>query len=287
MIAVTGATGALGGRVASLLAERDVPIRRVVRDPSRAPSLPDVEVRGDASYADGEAMRRGFEGADTVFLVSAGEDEHRIDLHRNAVDAAAATGVRRIVYTSWVYARPDTAFTFGRDHFGTEEHVKQAGLEWTFLRDSIYTDYVAYFAGADGVIRGPAGDGRVATVVRDDIAECAAVVLAEDGHAGKAYEITGPERLDADARAAVFAELGGRAVEVVQVDDAGYAAGMAEATGMPLPVAELYATFGTATRIGALDALSDDFETLTGQAPRSLRDVLTAATPAGAPPACT
>ena len=98
MIAVTGATGAVGGRVAALLAERGVPQRLVVRDASRAPRIEGAEVADGASYADGDAMRRAFEGADTVFLVSAGEDEHRVDLHRSAVDAAVAAGVERIVY---------------------------------------------------------------------------------------------------------------------------------------------------------------------------------------------
>jgi uncharacterized protein YbjT (DUF2867 family) len=273
VIAVTGATGALGGRVASLLAERDVPIRLVVRDPSRAPSLPDVEVRGDASYADGEAMRRGFEGADTVFLVSAGEDEHRIDLHRNVVDAAADAGVRRIVYTSWVYARPDTAFTFGRDHFGTEEHVKQAGLEWTFLRDSIYTDYVAYFAGADGVIRGPAGDGRVATVVRDDIAECAAVVLAEDGHAGKAYEMTGPEAFTLAEAAEVVSRFAGR--EVTFVNETLEEARASRApSGAPAWEIEGWVTTYVAIAQGELDRVSDDVERLIERPPQSLEQFL-------------
>jgi uncharacterized protein YbjT (DUF2867 family) len=127
VIAVTGAAGALGGRVAAGLAAAGVEQRLVVRDPSRAPSLDGVDVAGGAEYADGEAMRRAFDGADTVLLVSAGEDIDRVSLHRNAVDAAVAAGVERIVYTSFAAAAPDTAFTFGRDHFHTEEHIKATG----------------------------------------------------------------------------------------------------------------------------------------------------------------
>lgn len=127
MIAVTGATGALGGRVAALLAERRVAQRLVARDPGRAPRIEGAEVVGAASYGDGKAMRRAFEGVGTVFFVSAGEDQHRVDLHRSVVDAAAAAGVERIVYTSFLAAAPDTTFTFGRDHFHTEEHIKRSG----------------------------------------------------------------------------------------------------------------------------------------------------------------
>jgi uncharacterized protein YbjT (DUF2867 family) len=259
--------------VASQLAEREVPIRLVVRDASRAPSFPGVEVRGDASYADGDAMRRGFEGADTVFLVSAGEDEHRIDLHRSAVDAAAAAGVRRIVYTSWVCATPDTAFTFGRDHFNTEEHIRQSGLEWTFLRDSIYTDYVPFFAGADGVIRGPAGDGRVATVVRNDIAECAAAVLADDGHAGQAYEMTGPETFTLTEAAELVGQFAGR--EVSFVDETIEEARASRApSGAPAWEIEGWVTTYVSIARGELDRVSGDVERLTGRKPQSLEQFL-------------
>jgi uncharacterized protein YbjT (DUF2867 family) len=259
--------------VASLLAERGAPMRLVVRDASRAPRFPGVDVLGDASYADGEAMRRGFEGADTVFLVSAGEDEHRIDLHRSAVDAAAAAGVQRIVYTSWLCATPDTAFTFGRDHFNTEEHIRRSGMDWTFLRDSIYTDYVPFFAGADGVTRGPAGAGRVATVVRSDIAECAAVVLSDDGHAGQAYEMTGPEAFTL----AEAAELLGRhaGCEVSFVDETIEEARASRApSGAPGWEIEGWVTTYVSIADGELDRVSGDVERLTGHEPQSLEQFL-------------
>ena len=195
MIAVTGATGALGGRVAAGLAELGVAQRLVVRDPSRAPSLPNADVVGGASYADGDAMRRAFEGADTVLFVSAHEERNRIDVHRGVVDAAVAAGVERIVYTSFVGAAPDTVFTFGRDHFHTEEHIKASPLRWTLMRDNFYLDFMPLFVGEDGAIRGPAADGRAAVVARDDIAASAVAVLSGDRHDGATYEMTGPESL--------------------------------------------------------------------------------------------
>jgi NAD(P)H dehydrogenase (quinone) len=273
VIAVTGATGALGGRVAALLAERGAPMRLVVRDPSRAPQLASVEVVGGASYGDGDAMRRAFEDVETVFLVSAGDDEHRIDLHRSAVDAAAAAGARRIVYTSYLHAQPDTVFTFGRDHFDTEEHIKASGLEWTFLRDSMYLDVVPYFVGEDGLIRGPAGDGRVSAVARDDIAASAAVALTEDGHAGAAYDMTGPEAFS-------MAEAADRVGRVVR-RDLGYvnetleeARASRAPTGAPAWKIEGWVTSYVAVGAGEWARLSDDVERLTGRKPRSLEDFL-------------
>ena len=147
-------------------------------------------------YSDGEAMRRALDGVDVLFLPSAAEHPDRVSLHRSAVDAAAAAGVGRLVYTSFLAAAPDCVFTFGRDHFHTEALIRESGVGFTFLRDSIYLDYVPFFASAEGVIRGPAGDGRVAAVARDDVAACAVTALLDPQHEGRAYEVTGGRGAD-------------------------------------------------------------------------------------------
>jgi NAD(P)H dehydrogenase (quinone) len=273
VIAVTGASGAVGGRVAARLAELGVPQRLVVRDASRAPQIEGVEVADGASYADGEAMRRGFEGADTVFLVSAGEDRHRVDLHRSAVDAAVAAGVERIVYTSFFAAAPDTAFTFGRDHFHTEEHIKQTPLRWTFLRDNIYLDFMPFFAGDDGVIRGPAGDGRAAVVARDDIAAAATVVLTEDGHEGAVYNMSGPESLTLHEAAQQVAQAAGRPVTYVPetIEEARASRAPSGAEDWEI---EGWVTTYVAIAAGELEQVSPDIERLTGRRPITLADFL-------------
>src|SRR5215212_7997893 len=114
LIAVCGATGALGGRVAAHLSERGAAIRLIVRDPARAPALDGAEVAVAAGYHDTEEMTAALRGAATVFLVSGRESPNRLDEHRSAVDAAVAAGVGRIVYTSFANASPDTAFKLGR-----------------------------------------------------------------------------------------------------------------------------------------------------------------------------
>ena len=176
VIAVTGATGGLGGRVARRLAERGVGQRLVVRDPGRAPELAGAEVAA-GSYDDPDGLRRAFEGAATLFMVSASEDPDRLRLHANVVDAAVGAGVERVVYTSFYGAGPECTFTFGRDHWHTEQRIRDSGLRHTFLRDNLYIDFMPLLVGPDGVIRGPAADGRVAAVARDDIADVAVAVL--------------------------------------------------------------------------------------------------------------
>jgi NAD(P)H dehydrogenase (quinone) len=273
VIAVTGATGHVGGRVAALLAERGVEQRLVVRDPARAPQLDGVEVAGGASYGDGEAMRRAFDGADTVFLVSAGEDEHRVDLHRSAVDAAVRAGAERIVYTSFAGAAADCTFTFGRDHFHTEEHVKSTGVGWTFLRDNIYIDYVPFFAGEDGVIRGPAGNGRLAAVTREDIAQSAVAVLTGDDHVGQTYVMTGPEAFTLAEAAERVSRAAGRPVTYVEETMEEARASRAP-SGAPAWEIEGWVTTYAAIAVGEVEEVSGDVERLTGRPPMTLDEFL-------------
>ena len=84
---------------------------------------------------------------------------------------AVAAGVAHLVYTSFYGAAPDATFTLARDHWATEEHIRASGLAFTFLRDNLYADFLPLMADEHGVIRGPAGDGRVAAVAIDDVAD--------------------------------------------------------------------------------------------------------------------
>lgn len=216
MIGVTGATGHLGGGVARRLRAAGVPLRLVVRDPARLPA--DLAEAGEvraATYADGPAMTAALEGVDTLYLVSAAEDLHRVDLHVTAVDAALAAGVTRIVYTSFVNADPDATFTFVRDHFATEVHIRSTGVDHTFLRSSLYVDFLPAMVGDDGVLRGPAGPadgGRISWVARDDIADVAAAVLQAGSTPEEWYDVTGPEALTVAETLAVLSEVTGREI---------------------------------------------------------------------------
>ena len=218
LIAVTGATGTLGRRVAARLTGRqDVDLRLVVRSAGRAADVPGAEVvENPGGYADGDGFREALQGAHTVYLVSAAEAEDRLQQHLTAVEAATAAGVRRIVYTSFAGASPDATFTLARQHHATEQAIAATGLRHTFLRHNMYADFVPFFAvgGEGAVIAAPAGDGRTAFVSRDDLADVAAAVLRDDSGRfdGQALEVTGPEALTLAEAAAVLTEVTGRPV---------------------------------------------------------------------------
>jgi NAD(P)H dehydrogenase (quinone) len=272
LIAVTGATGGLGGRVARRLAGRGVAQRLVVRDAGRAPELDGAEV-AVATYGDGEAMRRALDGVATLLLVSASEAADRVKLHTTAVDAAAAAGVERVVYTSFFGAAPDCTFTFGRDHWHTEEALKASGVRYTFLRDNLYIDFLPLMAGADGVIRGPAGDGRVAAVARDDIADAAVAVLLGDSGGGRGYDMTGPEAL---TLAEVAEELSGVAGRPIAYQEETIEEAYASRASYGAPDWEVDGWVSTYTAIanGDLERVSGDLEAVAGHPPMRLADFL-------------
>jgi uncharacterized protein YbjT (DUF2867 family) len=271
LIAVTGSTGALGGRVAARLAPAGVRQRLVVRDPARAPDLPNVEIV-QATYDDAAALRDAFAGADAVFLVSAAEHPDRVRQHLTAVDAVAAAGVERVVYTSFLRASPDATFTLARHHWATEERLQEHDLAYTALRDSMYLDFLPFMAGAEGVIRGPADDGRVAMVARDDIADVAVAVLLGDGHERTTYDITGAALHTMAEYAAELAEVSGR--EVTFEDETIEQAWQSRASyGAPDWEVEGWITSYTSIASGELAVVSDTVARLAGHPPTTLRQL--------------
>lgn len=271
--AVTGSTGRLGGRVARRLAAEGAAQTLLARDPARAPRLPGATVV-PGSYDDRDAVVRALRGVDRLLMVSAAETADRVDTHRVFVDAAAEAGVGHLVYISFYGAAPDATFTLARDHWHTEQHIRASGVPFTFLRDNLYADFMPGLVGDDGVIRGPAGEGRVAVVAQDDIADAATAVLtAAPDHAGATYDLTGPEALTLGEIAAVLTEATGRTV--------GY---------RPQSVAEAYrtrASYGapdwqldawvstyTAIAAGELAGVTDCVPRLTGRPATPLADVV-------------
>ena len=282
MIAVTGATGALGRRVVERLAAAgDVPLRLVVRDPARAPHAPGAEVVANpGGYRDPEGLRAALTGADTLYLVSAAEAEDRLRQHFDAVDAAVAAGVRRIVYTSFLNARPDAVFTLVRQHAATEAHIAATGVRATFLRHSMYADFVPFFATLEedrAVIAAPAGDGRTGFVSRDDLADVATAVLLRDDEEldGQALDVTGPEALSMADAAAVLSEVTGRPAEYrpQTVEEAWTTR---RPSGHPDWEIEGWVTSYLAIAAGELATVTDVVPRLTGHPARTVADHLRA-----------
>jgi len=273
VIAVTGATGALGGRVARQVAAglegADATLRLVVRDASRAMQLPGAEVTTfPGGYADGPGFTAALEGVHTLYLVSAAEADDRLQQHLTAVGAAADAGVQRIVYTSFLGASPAAVFTLVRQHHATEEAIAATGVRHTFLRHSMYADFVPFFAVLEGdraVIAAPAGEGRTSFVSRDDCADVGAAVLLDDSGRfdGRALDVTGPSALTMAEAAGVLEQITGRPAEFRdQTVDEAWAT--RRPSGHPDWEIEGWVTSYLAIRDGELAAVSDVVPEVTG-----------------------
>lgn len=263
LVALTGSTGAVGGVAARLLADAGVPLRLLVRDPARAPRLDGADIRV-AAYGDPSCVE-ALTGIDTVFMVSAHESADRMDQHRSFVDAAVAAGVRHIVYLSFVGASATSGFTLARDHGATEDYIVASGLDWTFLRDNFYAEVLVKFADADGVIRGPAGTGRVAAVSQRDVGAVIAHVLSEPReHIAATYDLTGPEALTLSDVAAIARRITGRpfsfhdeTLDEARASRAHY--------GAPDWQVDAWISTYTAIRDGELQHVDDDISRLLGR----------------------
>ncbi|MGP9615798.1 NAD(P)H-binding protein [Arthrobacter sp. AOP36-A1-22] len=291
LIAITGATGKVGSRVARRLAGT-VRLRLFSRDVERAEAaaraLPRTTAAAEASaaaldFADQPGAVRALEGVDVVLMVSAEEASDRLAQHAAFIRAARAAGVGQIVYTSFFAAAPDAVFTLARDHFATEKLLADSGVPHTILRDNFYQDVFPLFAGDDHLLRGPAAEGRVSAVARDDVAAVAAVVLAEAAvawaagrepvHAGHTYDLTGPEAFDLHQAAAVMTEVTG--VQTRYLHET-VAEALASRDGLGAPDWQMDAWISTYTAIasGELEPVSADVERLLGRPAQSLRRTL-------------
>ena len=271
LIGVTGSTGELGRRVAVRLATRELPQRLIVRDLGRAPRLAGAEV-AQAAYEDGEAMRTALDGVQTLFLVS-GWGAERVEQHYSAIDAAVAAGVERIVYTSFLGAAPRATFTHAREHYLTEQHIRASGRRYTFLRSSFYLDRAPRWFSAEGIIQGPAGNGTIAWVSRDDIADVAVAVLIGSGHEGASYDITGDRALTLAEAAEEFTRATGlpASYRTETIEEARASRARYNPSEWEL---EAWVSTYVAIATGEMSVVSHTVQALTGHAPQTLGDYL-------------
>lgn len=289
MIVITGVSGALNGATADHVLERRPASELVVavRDVAKAQRFADrgVAVR-HMDYGDPASLRAAFEGADQLLLVSSG-DAHAdpVVLHGNAIDAAVAVGVGRVLYTSHQGAGPDTPFLPGRNHAATERLLAESGLPWTSLRNGYYAHSLSWLAGSwrDTEIMAMPADGPVSWTAREDEAEAAAVILVSD----RAYD--GPVTLTAGAAptfeelAAIASKLTGRSIEHVVVDEEAWIADQV-AAGRPDGVVRFTLGFYQAAGRGDFATVDPLLGELLGREPRAARDALGPLHPLERPP---
>jgi len=280
MIVITGATGQLGSLIVASLLER-VPAEEVgvsVRDPGRAADLAERGVRvrrGD--FSEPSSLADAFEGATQVLIVSANETgENAVGAHAAAIDAARAAGAERIVYTSHQGASADSPFAPMRDHAATEKYLAETGTPFTSLRNGFYATTVPFILGqalTTGEIVAPA-DGPVSWTTHADLAEAAAIILADPGRFdGPTPPLTALDTFDLEDVAGVLTKLTGRTIRRTVADDDEWAAGLA-AHGAPEALAPMLLGMFRAARRGGFSATSPTLGDLLGRPATALGSFL-------------
>lgn len=275
MILVTGASGTTGGATLAALATTGAPVRALTRDPARLDVPEGVEV-AQGSFDDAESLRRALDGVDRAYLVL-GSSPETLELEGAFVDAAKQAGVRHLVRLSVIGAdQPGSArMRFGAGHQAMEQLVRDSGLEWTFLRPN---GFMQNYLGQAATI---AADGRffstlspaavVSHVDARDIGEVAAKALTEDGHAGRAYALTGPEGVSDDQVAERLTAALGKPVEHVLIAPEDLRRNLI-AAGVPGwnadGLGELWAFYET----GHAGQVAPDVERVLGRPARSFED---------------
>ncbi len=278
MIIATGATGTLNGLTVEHLLER-IPAEQIgvsVRDPSRAGHLARRGVRvRQGSYDDPDALRRSFEGADQVLLVSSSDlTADVVSQHRAAIDAAVAAGARRILYTSTHGTAVDSPYPPLAIHAATEQHLAESGVAWTALRNGFYGD-PRQLLGAwreTGVIAMPA-DGPFSWVDRRDAAEAAAAILTSEDAVDGPVDLTLPEPITLTDFASSLTAITGRRISRTVVDDERWVS-ETTAGGTPEGVARFTLSMLRATRDGHFSRADPTLTQLLGRRPRGLTEQL-------------
>ncbi len=224
-IGVTGATGHLGRLVVEKLKERvsAESVVALVRNPQKAADLA-IEAR-EFDYNKAEGLAAPLQGIDTLLLISGNEIGQRAPQHANVINAARQAGVKWIVYTSLLHA-DKSSLSLAGEHLATEAALKASGIPYTLLRNGWYTEnYTGSVQGAiaGGAFIGSAGDGKIASAARADLAEAAAVVLTGEGHQGKVYELAGDEAYTLTELAAEISHQTGKDIPYKNLPETEYA----------------------------------------------------------------
>ena len=208
--------------VSRLCKENGIKVRNLARNKEKAEKMGFSDVF-KSSYDKSEDTIKSLEGIDVLFMVSGSEIPDRVQQHKDFIDSAKTAGVSHIVYLSFYNASKNSIFTLGRDHYATEEYIKEKGFKYTFLRDNFYVDFFVDMCREYGEIKGPAGNGKVSAVVRSDVSEVAAKILENpEKWENHTLNMTGPEELTMEEITKLVSKYLGKEIKYIPetVDEA-------------------------------------------------------------------
>lgn len=282
-ILVTGATGNLGKQTVVALSTKTEKknIVALVRDESKAEDLKamGVELRvGD--YDDVRSLVSAFQGIDKLFFVSASEVEKRLPQHKNVMEAVVKSGVKHVVYTSFVRKNEsDTSpiAAIEKAHIFTDDFLLKSGIDYTILRNTLYMEFVPYFMGdkvvENGMVYLPSGEGKVSFLLRSEMAEIAARILTSEGHKNKIYNLAAAEAFSYGDIARFLTKITGKNIRFVSPPVDEFVQTLKNA-GVPDVAIGISAGFAQAIEQGQFDITNPEISELLGCEPVTLEEFL-------------
>ena len=218
MILVTGAAGKTGKAVLQALAQTGQPVRAWLRRPEQAQDLPIADaIVGDLE--DSCLWREACFGIDALYLICPNMYPREFQVGRLALQAARRAGVERFVYHSVLHPQTEE-MPHHWQKLRVEEEIFRSALPFTVLQPCAYMQNVLAYREQIATIGRYAipynVHARFALVDLADVAQAAARVLTESGHAGAIYELAGPANLSSQEIAQTLAGRLQRPVEAVQ-----------------------------------------------------------------------
>ena len=280
MILVTGATGHLGSAVVSHLLKNTAAdnIVAFARDENKANYLKEkgIEVR-IGTYEDVPSLDLAMNGIEKLLLIS-GNGPNRLQQHKNVVVAAKKAGIKHITFTSIALKDIKTAAIrpLMEDLYQAEDYIKESGLTYTVLRNTLYTGATPLFGGEKVIKTGinlPTGNGKVPFALRREIGEAAANTLLQNGHENQTYEITGSDLYSYGDIANELSALSGRTVNYTDADPVTFPAQLKE-FGLPEIVVLLVTGFSADIKNHQFEIVTKDLEKLLGRKPALLKEGL-------------
>jgi uncharacterized protein YbjT (DUF2867 family) len=272
-ILIAAAGGKVGQHVVTQLAEKKISARAGVHSQAKASALRKTGIEAAVlDFESSESIATAFKGIDRLFLVTPGSpDQGRHE--ENLLAEANKVGVKRVVKLSGKISDHHTV-GFSQWNRDAERRIKESGIPYTILRANYFMQNL--FGNAEQIKQGAFTNGpgakRTALLDARDIAAVAVAALTEEGHAGKTYDLNGPELLDGNAQAAVFSSVLGRPVRYLDVSGEDFI-GQLKSFGLPAWMVEAFAVAVADPEIPG-DQSSAEVERILHRKPGTLKEFI-------------